>query len=69
MFQGRHFGSINGFLVLGFGLGGIIGPWFGGFVFDTTKNYSTAFIVAILVTCVAFVLLWIAAPRKIRKLA
>ena len=69
MFQGRHFGSINGFLVLGFGLGGIIGPWFGGFVFDTTKNYSTALIVAILVTCVAFTLLWIAAPRKIRKLA
>jgi len=69
MFQGRHFGSINGFLALGFGLGGIIGPWFGGFVFDTTKNYSTAFIVAILVTCVAFTLLWIAAPRKIRKLA
>jgi len=69
MFQGRHFGSINGFLTLGFGLGGIIGPWFGGFVFDTTKNYSTALIVAILVTCVAFTLLWIAAPRKIRKLA
>lgn len=69
MFQGRNFGSINGFLILGFGLGGIIGPWFGGFVFDTTKNYSTAFIVAILVTCVAFTLLWIAAPRKIRKLA
>ena len=69
IFQGRHFGSINGFLILGFGLGGIIGPWFGGFVFDTTKNYSTALIVAILVTCVAFTLLWIAAPRKIRKLA
>lgn len=69
MFQGRHFGSINGFLALGFGLGGIIGPWFGGFVFDTTKNYSTALIVAILVTCVAFTLFWIAAPRKIRKLA
>ena len=69
IFQGRHFGSINGFLVLGFGLGGIIGPWFGGFVFDTTKSYSTAFIVAILVTCVAFTFLWIAAPRKIRKLA
>lgn len=69
IFQGRHFGSINGFLVLGFGLGGIIGPWFGGFVFDTTKNYSTALIVAILATCVAFTLLWIAAPRKIRKLA
>ena len=69
IFQGRHFGSINGFLILGYGLGGIIGPWFGGFVFDTTKSYSIALMVAILVTCAAFALLWIAAPRKIRKSA
>ena len=69
MFQGKHFGSINGFMLLGFGLGGIVGPWFGGFVFDATKSYSIALIVAILLTCVAFTLLWIAAPRKIRELA
>ena len=69
MFQGRYFGSINGFLAVGFGLGGVIGAWSGGFVFDTTKNYSIALIVAILVIFVAFTLLWIAAPRKIRKLA
>ena len=69
MFQGRYFGSINGFLSLGYGLGGVIGAWCGGFVFDTTKNYSIALIAAILVTCVAFTLLWIAAPRRIRRLA
>jgi MFS family permease len=67
IFQSQHFGSINGFIMLGFGLGGFVGPWFGGFVFDTTKSYSIALIVAILVTCIAFTLLWAAAPRKIRK--
>lgn len=67
IFHSKNFGSINGFTILGFGLGGIVGPWFGGFIFDTAKSYSVALIVAILVTCVAFTLLWVAAPRKIRK--
>jgi MFS family permease len=68
-FQGKNFGSINGFFIFGFGLGGIVGPWFAGFIFDTTKSYSIALIVTILVTCLAFILLWIAAPRKIRKIS
>ncbi len=69
IFQGKHFGSINGFLMLGMGLGGLIGPWFGGFVFDATENYSIALIVSILASCVALTLMWIAAPAKIRKVA
>lgn len=68
IFYGKNFGSINGFMPLGFGLGGIIGPWFGGFVFGTTKSYSIALITAIMVVCMACIFLWIAAPRKIRKL-
>jgi len=68
MFQGKSFGIINGFITMGYGLGGIVGPWLGGFIFDVTKSYSIALIIAILVTCLAFVLLWIAAPRKIRRL-
>jgi len=68
MFQGKNFGSINGFMTLGFGLGGTVGPWFGGFVFDHTKSYSVALAVAILLTCTSIVILWIAAPRKVRKM-
>lgn len=68
MFHGKNFGSINGLILLGFGLGGVVGPWFGGFVFDTTKSYFVALITAILVICVSCIFLWIAAPRKIRKL-
>jgi len=68
IFHSKNFGSINGFVVLGFGLGGIVGPWFGGFIFDTTRSYSLALIAAILATFLSFILLWIAAPRKIRKI-
>jgi len=68
MFQGKSFGIINGFITMGYGLGGIVGPWLGGFIFDITKSYSIALIIAILATCLAFILLWIAAPRKIRRL-
>jgi len=68
MFQGKSFGIINGFITMGYGLGGIVGPWLGGFIFDITKSYSIALIIAILATCLAFTLLWIAAPRKIRRL-
>jgi len=68
MFHGDHFGSINGFMTVAFGLGGTVGPWFGGFVFDTTKSYSGALVVAILATGSACALLWVAAPRKVRMI-
>ncbi len=68
MFQGNNFGSINGFMTLGFGLGGTVGPWFGGFVFDHTKSYSVALAVAILLTCTSAVMVWIAAPRKVKMM-
>ena len=67
MFRGKHFGSINGFMLLGFGLGGMAGPWFGGFIFDTTGSYSAALTGAILAICAACAFLWGAAPRKIRR--
>ena len=67
IFQGKNFGSINGFLSIAFGLGGILGPWFGGFIFDATGSYSTALAVAIVITCMACTFLWIAGPRKIRE--
>ncbi len=67
-FQSRRFGPISGFMVLGFGLGGITGPWLGGFIFDVTGTYSGAITTAIVAISVACGLLWIAAPRKAKKL-
>ena len=64
LFPGKHFGMVTGFLLMGFGLGGAIGPWFGGYIFDTTGSYSIAFIGCIFAYCLAYVSFWIAAPRK-----
>ncbi|KON31087.1 hypothetical protein AC482_01875 [miscellaneous Crenarchaeota group-15 archaeon DG-45] len=55
LFQGRSFGTINGFLMLGFGIGGSLGPWIGGVIYDTRGTYIPAFSIAIfsyVVTCV-----------------
>ncbi len=68
MFQGEDFGRINGLTVLGFGLGGIVGPWFGGLVFDTTRSYSVALVVTILAASLAITFFSIAAPGKIRQM-
>ena len=67
IFHGKNFGSINGFLFLALGIGGIVGPWFGGFVFDVTRSYSIALTGAILAICLSCVFMWLAAPGKIKK--
>lgn len=55
LFQGRSFGAINGLLMLGFGIGGSLGPWIGGIIYDTMGTYIPAFSIAIfafIITCV-----------------
>ncbi len=67
LFYGKHFGTVNGILFLGFGIGGAIGPWLGGYIFDVTGNYSTAFIACIAAYAIACISFWIAAPRIAKK--
>lgn len=69
LFQGRNFGSINGFIVAGFGLGGALGPYLGGLIYDIAGSYDLALIMVILATALAMALVWIAAPRKVRRVA
>ncbi len=65
LFHGKHFGSIQGFMVLGFSLGGTISPWLAGFLHDRTGTYVVAFCIVLgsLLTCV--VLMGIIAPRRL----
>lgn len=67
IFQGAHFGSILGITTLGYGIGGAIGPWLGGYIFDKMGNYIPAFALSMLSMLAGYVLLLIAAPRKIRR--
>ncbi|HXU87336.1 MAG TPA: MFS transporter [Methylomirabilota bacterium] len=64
LFAGRHFGAILGFTNGGGGLGGFIGPFLAGYLFDRTGNYDVAFAVSALAIVGAAVAVWIAAPRN-----
>ena len=64
LFHGRHFGAIAGFLQTGMGVGGAIGPWLGGFIYDISGSYTNAFIFSMGCFGSAFLAFFFAAPRK-----
>jgi len=64
IFHGRNFGAIAGLLLTGQGLGGILGPWLGGYIYDISGSYSSAFVLCMVCFGLTSVTLWIAAPRN-----
>jgi MFS family permease len=44
LFLGRSFGAIYGYFTLSIGIGGALGAWFGGFIYDVTESYFAAFL-------------------------
>jgi MFS family permease len=64
LFPGRRFGAIYGFLSVGNGLGGAIGPWFAGALFDVTGSYRAPFLIATLFCVAGSVCFWLAEPRR-----
>jgi MFS family permease len=69
VFQGRHYGTIFGTLMLSAVTGGATGPWVTGALHDVTGSYTLAFGFAIGCTAVSAVAIWLAAPRKVRAVA
>jgi MFS family permease len=63
VFQGRNFGTILGFANAGGGLGGFIGPFLGGHLFDLTGDYQLAFTVSAATIVLSAVAAWLAARR------
>jgi MFS family permease len=59
-FGGRRFGVIYGVLNLGNGIGGALGPWFGGVVHDVTGSYRVAFLAAIAFSACGAACFWLA---------
>ena len=66
LFQGRKYGEIFGvfsFLAL---IGGGVGPWVIGYLYDVTGNYRMGFWVSIGICILSGLSVWMAAPRKRR---
>ena len=69
IFQGRHYGSIFGMLMLASIMGGAAGPSVAGALHDATGSYALAFWIAIGCSIVSALAIWLAAPRKVRAVA
>jgi len=69
IFQGPHYGSIFGTLMLLALAGGAAGPWVTGLLFDLTGSYIIAFAIAIAVSGLSALAIWRASPGKIRAVA
>jgi len=64
IFHGRIFGTISGLILAGMGVGGALGPWIGGYIYDIQGSYDLAIYFAIVCFGLACVTFMFAAPRK-----
>jgi len=68
LYKGKNFGLIYGMVEGVIGLGAGLGAWVAGYIFDQTQNYFWAFILAIIFNLFSIMLVWFAAPRKVRQI-
>ncbi len=65
LFPSRHFGAIFGLMSIGHGIGGALGPWYSGYVYDHLGAYTPAFVVALLALCGVIWCFWLATRRLV----
>ena len=58
IFHGKHFGAIFGFFTFSIGIGGAIGAWLGGFLFDVTHSYTVPFWVSLACLIASVFIVW-----------
>jgi len=68
IFHGRHFGALGALLLTGMGMGAAIGPWLGGYIYDISGSYNSAFVLCMVCFGLACIAFWIAAPRHAARL-
>ncbi len=69
IFEGKHYGSIFGTLMLGAIAGGAAGPWALGALYDATGNYVAGFWLSLAFAVVSMLAIWRASPGKVRAVA
>src|SRR5262245_9690472 len=66
IFQGKHYGSIFGTLMLAALAGGAAGPWLTGALYDAEGNYTLAFAIGAGLSLLSVLAIWRASPRQVR---
>lgn len=69
IFEGPHYGTIFGTVTIAMIAGGAAGPWLAGVIHDATGSYRPAFLLAIACCTASAIAVWMAAPRKVRRVA
>jgi MFS family permease len=69
IFQGKHYGSIFGTIMLAALAGGAAGPWVTGLLHDLTGTYTSAFAIGIAVSLLSAFAIWRASPGRVRAVA
>ncbi|MGH7854577.1 MAG: MFS transporter [Candidatus Binatia bacterium] len=65
IFHGKHFGAIFGYFTFSIGIGGAVGAWLGGYLFDITHSYALPFWVSLACLIVSVFIVW-ASGRVVR---
>ncbi len=68
LYKGRHFGWIYGTLEGVLGIGGALGAYVGGAIFDRTGSYFWGFILVMIFNLISIPFVWFVAPRKFRRI-
>lgn len=68
-FEGKTYGGIFGTFIFFIGIGGALGAWFAGFLYDQTGSYLPVFVILIVCALISCLNVWKAAPRKIRRVS
>ena len=66
VFQGKNFGAIFGYFTLSVGVGGAIGAWLGGYLFDVTHSYKIAFSISLACLIISIFVVWMS-THNIKK--
>jgi MFS family permease len=69
IFEGKHYGSIFGTLMLAAIIGGAAGPWVTGALYDLLGSYTLAFWIGAGLSGLSTLAVWRASPRKVRVVA
>jgi predicted MFS family arabinose efflux permease len=58
VFLGKSFGAIYGFFTLSIGVGGAMGAWLGGFLYDVSGSYTIPFMIAFANFIASIAMVW-----------